>query len=81
MKKTNHELPQEISDVYGNSVLILHFIDNMYYVYPDKQAYVNHKKDKIIETEYFIVYQHILPKIRNYSIVNYQVIKSKYLYP
>jgi len=78
MKKSHYELPQEITDVYGNSVLVLHFIDNLYYIYPNKQAYVSHKKDKIIEAEYIVVYQHVLPKLRSLNIVNYQIIKSKY---
>tara|TARA_R100000995_G_scaffold16783_1_gene6659 strand:+ start:13437 stop:13676 length:240 start_codon:yes stop_codon:yes gene_type:complete len=78
MKKSHYEPPQEITDVYGNSILILHFIGNMYFVYPNKQAYISHKKDKIIEAEYFIVYQHVLPKLRTLSVVNYQIIKSKY---
>lgn len=81
MKSETIDPPQELCDNNGNSVIICHIVGNLYTVYPDKQAYVSHRKDKIIETEYFIVSRDKLPIIRSSRNLNYLILKDKFLYP
>jgi hypothetical protein len=81
MKSESIDLPEELNDVYGNSVLVCHIEGNLYTIYPDKNAYINHRKDKVIETEYFIVSRDKLPMIRSARNKNYKLLKDKYLYP